>query len=276
MRIKSIIKILPILPFFLVSSISNLSAQGHFELGFHYGSWSIDVAGSLIEEEISNGLEEELRDEFLAEIQQDHPDLFERSYDQNVEFDSGGHNYGFEMRWYPNGKGGSFSLGLSVEKTSMRVSLTDVSSRLELSDGSIFNAASDAEFTLSPLAFLLSFRWDIKPASWKVRPYITFGFGAAAISSVDTGEISYSYSGDLVIAGENPEHYEDQETKTIKELREEIEEDEGEEVFLDIPVIPFLQLNIGLKGEVAENLFLLVDAGIWNGFLLRGGASYRF
>ena len=62
--------------------------------------------------------------------------------------------------------------------------------------------------------------------------------------------------------------------KTLKEWKDELE---GKEEDLFIPgFIPFIQLNVGLKGEVTDNIHLLVDAGIWNGFLLRGGIAFRF
>ena len=52
-------------------------------------------------------------------------------------------------------------------------------------------------------------------------------------------------------------------------------EADGEDFFLP-GFIPFIQINLGLKAEITDNLHLLVDAGIWNGFLLRGGIAFRF
>jgi hypothetical protein len=59
----------------------------------------------------------------------------------------------------------------------------------------------------------------------------------------------------------------------IKELKDEMEA-EGEEFFLP-GFVPFVQLNLGLKAVLTPNVHLLVDAGIWNGFLIRGGVSIR-
>jgi hypothetical protein len=39
--------------------------------------------------------------------------------------------------------------------------------------------------------------------------------------------------------------------------------------------VPFVQLNLGLKAVITPNVSLLVDAGIWNGFLIRGGVAFR-
>jgi hypothetical protein len=40
-------------------------------------------------------------------------------------------------------------------------------------------------------------------------------------------------------------------------------------------VFPFVQLNFGVKGEITNNLFLLIDVGVWDGFLLRAGLGLR-
>jgi hypothetical protein len=39
--------------------------------------------------------------------------------------------------------------------------------------------------------------------------------------------------------------------------------------------LPFIQLNLGLKAKVTPNIHLMVDAGIWNGFIIRGGLAIR-
>lgn len=277
MKIQKFTKILPAFLLVFVFFSPNLSAQGHFEFGFHYSSWSIDVLRGMIEEGISDALETDLKDEFLENIREEH-NVEETSYSQEVSFDSGGNNYGFEIRWYPGGSEGSFSLGLSVEKTTMRVSLPKISASLSLTDldegkSANFQGTASGKFLIKPLSFHLSFRWDIKPV-WRVHPYITFGFGAATGTAFEEAEYTYSYTGDYTVTGETPEHREGGETKSIKKLRDELEE-EGEEFFLP-PFFPFIQLNLGLKGEITENIHLLVDAGIWDGFLIRGGIALRF
>lgn len=234
----------------------------------------------MIEENLSNSLETDLKKKFLDDIQSDFPLLTEKSYSQKVEFDSGGDNFGFEVRWYPGGAHGSFSLGLSVEKTTMRVSIPEVSASLGLEDAvssppktANFQARAESEFLIKPLSFHLSFRWDILPSS-RVHPYITLGVGAAAGTALEEAEVSYSYSGDLVITGENPEHYDDSVKKSLKQLKEDLEA-EGEEFFLP-GFLPFIQLNVGIKGIITQNVHFLMDAGIWDGFLIRGGIAFRF
>jgi hypothetical protein len=222
-------------------------------------------------------LETDLRDQILEDIQADYPNLMETSYSQTVQFDSGGDNFGFEVRYYPGGEKGSFSLGLSVEKTTMRVSLPEVTAQLSLNDGSLpqdahFSASSAAEFLFKPWSFHLSLRWDLFPSS-VVHPYITLGLGAATASALEEAEVSYSYSRELTVPGEAAEQYSDSVNKSLKELKDEMEA-EGEEFFLP-RFVPFVQLNLGLKAVLTPNVHLLIDAGIWNGFLIRGGVSIR-
>lgn len=251
--------------------------KGHWEFGFHYSRWSINLLRSAIEEDLSDALETDLKDQVLEDIQADYPYLMEKSYSQEVHFDSGGDNLGFEIRYYPSGENGSFSVGLSVEKTTMRVSLPEVSAQMTLIDASTlqeaqFSGSSEAEFLFKPWSFHLSFRWDIFPSSI-VHPYITLGLGAATGSALENAEVSYAYVGELSVPGEGTETYSNSERKSIQELKDEMEA-EGEEFFLP-GFMPFFQLNLGLKAVVTPNVHLLVDAGIWNGFLVRGGISVR-
>ena len=270
MKIRNVLKIIP--AFFLVFLvlIPNLSADGHFELSFHYGTWNLNLIGDLVEDGLSEALESAFEDVILEKIQEDYPELQDPIYDQTVEFDSGGNNYGFEIRWYPGGHDGSFSLGVSVEKTKMEVDLTEVTMDMIFEDDSTFQGQAIGDVVLNPLTFLLSVRWDILPKS-PVHPYITLGVGAAAFSSFKDDIVTYSWSGELDVAGGPTETYEESGTKTIEEIKEELEEDE------DFPLsfLPFIQLNLGLKGKITENIHLMVDAGIWNGFIIRGGIAIR-
>ena len=270
-KAKGSLKVIFIISFIFLL-VSSVSAQGKIEFGFHYSGWSMNVLRGLIEGMLEDGLESALKDDFLSDIQGDYPYLEEESYEQNVSFDSSGDNYGFELRWYPGGHDGSFSLGLSVEKTTMRVALTDISAQMDLNPDAFFEAGGSAEFLIKPLSFHLSFRWDLFPSS-RIRPYFTFGFGAATAAALENAELSYSYSGELNIQNQIHESYSESETKTLGEIAEEIEDDDEE--FTLPGFFPFIQLNLGLKGEITRNVYLLFDAGIWDGFMLRGGLAVR-
>jgi hypothetical protein len=271
LRIRNVLKVIPVLVLVYFISASTLSAQGQFELSFHYSRWNIDILGNIIEDAISDALANELEDTISTDIKDEY-DLDLISYSQEVDFDSSGHNYGFEIRWYPGGQYGSFSIGLSVEKTSMKVGLKEIYTDLELSDNSSFQGTAAGDFLIEPLSFHLSFRWDIMPYS-RIHPYITFGVGAASFSSFEDDEVTYSYSGVLERPGFEPETETGGETKTIKQIRDDLEEED--EDFLPLPFLPFIQLNLGLKGKITDNIHLMVDAGIWNGFMLRGGIAIR-
>ncbi len=271
MKFRSVLKIIPAFLLVFLAVGPNLSADGHFELSFHYSRWSIDILGDIIEDAVSDAIENELEDTISEDIKNEYGlDLV--SYSQTVDFDSSGDNYGFEVRWYPGGQYGSFSMGLSVEKTSMKVGFKEITTDLELSDNSTFQGNATGEFLINPLSFHLSFRWDILPAS-QITPYITLGAGAASFSSIENDGVSYSYSGKLERPGFAPETESGGESKTIKEIQDELEA-EGDD-FLPLPFLPFIQLNLGLKGKITQNIHLMVDAGIWNGFLIRGGIAIR-
>lgn len=272
MKNQRFLKILPAVLFFFFLGMSNLSAQGYFELSVHYSRWNIDLLGNIIEDAINDALEGDLKDAILEDIQEDYPDLQEVSYAQEVEFDSSGNNYGFEVRWYPGGQFGSFSLGFSIEKTSMELRLPKVSSTLGLTDNADFRGEAEGSIKINPLSFHLSVRWDILPTS-RITPYITFGAGAASFSSIENDKLSYSWSGDLTVPGVGGESREGGEDKTLKELRDEAKEED--EDFLPIGFVPFIQLNLGLKGKITDFVHIMVDAGIWNGFLIRGGIALR-
>ena len=271
MKIRTIPKFL--MPFLLIlmAMPSGLFADGHFELSIHYSRWNIDILGNIIEDAVSDAIESELEETISEDLKSEYGlDLVD--YSQTVDFDSSGDNYGFEVRWYPGGWNGSFSIGLSVEKTSMKIGFKEITTDLELSDDASFQGTATGEFLINPLSFHLSLRWDILPSS-RVTPYITMGVGAATFSSIEDDEVSYSYSGELTRPGFGPEIETGSETKTIGDIQDELEADD--EDFLPLPFLPFIQLNLGLKGKITDNIHLMVDAGIWNGFIIRGGIAIR-
>lgn len=261
-----------------------LAAKGKIEFGFHYGSWGLNLLKPVIEN-LASDFAKQMKDEQLDKIREEHPGFEEVSSSNVVEFDSGGHTFGFELRWYPGGEKGSFSLGISAEKLSMRISLPKVSTSLSLRDPLSrdligFQADGDAEVKSGPLAFLLSVRWDIMP-SHRIHPYVTFGLGLAGLSAIDNTKLTYNFRGVLLRPGEDPEIIEESASKTVADLKEEDrrrkeEEGLGEKPFdIPIPFFPFVMLHIGLKGKITPNVHLLVDFGVLDGFALRGGIAVR-
>jgi hypothetical protein len=265
--------------FSLTSGAPFLRAQGHWEFGVHYSRWSLNLVKSLIEDSLNDTVASDLKDKFLKDIQKDYPSKKETGYSQKIAFDSSGDNYGAEVRFYPGGRHGSFSLGFSVEKSTMKVSLPEVAASLEFEDEithmtGTFNGNATGEFLLKPLSFHLSFRWDIFPSAG-LHPYITLGVGASTAKAIDMATYSYSYTGTLNVPGNPPKEYSGSDSKTLKELKDE-QEAKGEDFTVPLHFVPFVQLNLGLKGQLTDNIHLLVDAGVWDGFLLRAGVSFRF
>ena len=282
MKKKLMVPIPFILGAFLIPFSTALEAKGKFELGVHYGSWGINVLKGAIE----SGVASAIRDQMIDSLKKDHPDVVANSDETNVNFDSGGYNLGFDLRWYPGGEYGSFSLGVSVERTKMRVSVDRASADISVSytgeDGKIrtegFSGNGTGEFRINPLSFHLSLRWDIFPTA-RIHPYLTFGLGISPGSYLDEGTLDYAVQGDLLKKDGTAEHHEDAGTKTLGQLRKESDEDaqaEGKESNIPFWFIPFVQLNLGLRGRITDNVSLLIDAGIWDGFLLRGGIAVRF
>ena len=265
--------------FSLASGASVLRAQGYWEFGIHYSRWSLNLVKSLVEDSLNDTVASDLKDKILEDIQADYPSKKETDYSQKIAFDSSGDNFGAEVRFYPGGRHGSFSLGFSVEKSTMKVSLPEVEASLEWEDEithqtGTFNGNATGEFLLKPLSFHLSVRWDIFPSAG-LHPYITLGVGAASGKAIDKATYSYSYTGTLNVPGDPPKEYSGSDFKTLKEIKDE-QEAKGEDFPIPVNFVPFVQLNLGLKGRLTDNIHLLVDTGVWDGLLLRAGVAFRF
>ncbi len=258
---------------------SPLLAQGKWEFGFHYSRWGLNLVKSLIEDKLGDTVASNLEDRFLEDIQADYPSIRKTGYRQDITFDSSGDNYGAEVRYFPAGWYGSFSIGLAVEKSTMKVGFPSAASTMDLEDANThatgtFTGNANGEFLIKPLSFHLSVRWEIVPTAG-IHPYITIGVGASTAKAIDTSKYVYAYTGTLATPQGHTRSYSGGETKTLDELRAE-QEAKGESWPLPVNFLPFLQLNIGLRGRLSENLYALVDAGIWDGFLVRGGLAFRF
>lgn len=270
----------------VLTDASPAAAQGKFEFGFHYGSWSLNLLKPVVES-LADSFAEEFKNKVFDKIQEDNPgvDLRELDFQNQVEFDSSGRNYGFEIRWYPAGENGSFSIGLAMEKNSFKIGLPNVSTVMTLEDMKTheiigFEGAGSADVQSEPLVFLLTFRWDIFPRGL-IHPYFTFGLGAAGVSAWDETVLNYMFTGTANFPGEPLQTIAESGTKTFLQLKEEdvqrkIDEGSDEKPF-DYPIkfFPFLQLHFGLKAKLAKFAHLLVDFGVLDGFVLRGGVAIR-
>jgi hypothetical protein len=200
MRIKRRLIIVGLVLSCLLLVHPDLRAQGRFEFGLHYGHWSLNLLRPMIKGLVDD-FAKQIKDQQLDKIKEDHPEFREVTFANDFSFDSGGPNFGFEFRWYPAGQEGSFSLGLSVEKTTLRITVPNVSTSLTLEDATTleqagFRATAGAAIESKPLAFLLTLRWDIFPTKI-IHPYFTLGLGLAGESALLKTRMTYDFRGTL-------------------------------------------------------------------------------
>jgi len=262
----------------LAAGAPGLLAQGgHFEISGHYGRWTLDLLGHAAVDLIDDASADGLRGAIEDEINTIYPNLEAIQFTQDLRFDSHGDNFGLSVRWYPGGRRGSFSLGLSVEKSSFKV-LPTAAVLMDLYDYSTLESATfdgdvDASALIKATSFLLTFRWDIFPTK-AIHPYLTFGGGISTARALDNSTMSYQFTGQL--AGETipAQTITGSETKTLRELRDEALEDDE----TDFPIpnfLPFVQVNLGLKARLTRNLHLFVDAGVFDGLMVSTGIALR-
>lgn len=249
--------------FLIISTVFLFSqfalAKGKWQIGPHYGSWSLGPIESMIEDLVEDALESEFQgliEEYLGIID---PDW---EYTPDIHFGSGGTNLGLEVRFYPAGQDGSFSIGLAVEKSELELTL-DGSITFGLADGSYVQGSANTRLLLEPTSYHLSLRWDLMP-SWRLHPYISFGAGIGSLNGVLTyDDVSVeAYDGSTTTTVTYPPGQMD-----LADLLEE-------GGYQTIP-LPILQLNLGFNFRITNYLHVLFDAGIWNGFLVRGGVYLR-
>lgn len=223
--------------------------QGKWEVGIHYSRWSINVAKSFIEDNFTDAFE---------------------NFDPDkgaLDFDSNGNNYGIEVRFFPGGKNGAFSIGLSYERNNFKGTL---SGSYEEQDnfGNRAVVTGDGSFEMNPHSFNFSLRWDLFPAA-RLHPYIGLGFGIGPLD----GTLFMKTTTTTYIGGQTLTDIEYEEL-SLKEAIEEIEQDEGE----DFPVnfFPIVYLHLGIRGEIVPNIYLMGEVAIYDGIIFRGGLALRF
>jgi opacity protein-like surface antigen len=236
---------------------------GFWEIEVHYGSWSLDAVKSLFEKSLTKKVGAEIRDEVTDKLNATRNILVKSSYEQAITFDSGGSNYGAEIRFFPRGRAGSFSLGVALEKTRIRMDLAGFVKQ-NYSNGSSARVDSTAFIETEPFTVNVNFRWDFFPSS-RVSPYFVFGFGFGAFK----GDFGFSYTGAFEMGGAS-ESVSDTQVKSVEDF---IEEDNPN---VHLTFFPLLQSSLGIKAEIYRGITLRVEAGFWNGLTARGGLAFRF
>ncbi|MFW6128953.1 MAG: hypothetical protein ACOC6P_01750 [Candidatus Aminicenantaceae bacterium] len=236
--------------------------EGRFEVEVHYSNWTLNWIKGLLENTLNQELGDAIQDEIIRQIENRGFSVVQSDFENELVFDSSGSNYGLEVRLYPRGREGSFSLGISIEKTDMNISIVGTVKQ-EFNDSSYAEIEAEGYLTLSPISSNLSFRWDFIPQG-RITPYFVCGLGLAPLK----GEVSYNYTGGYYWGGPE-EIIKDSDAKSFKEIEEEIE--------FNIPnIMILLQTCVGVRGEIMPFLHARVEAGFWDGFVIRGGLAYRF
>ncbi len=240
-----------IFTFVIIFLISGLSAvDKKWEIELHFSSWSINFLSSTV-----TGVIEDEIDEYDPEKGE-------------LTFNSHGTNLGIGVRYYPGGKTGSLSFGLSHERNNFIIDLTGKYIKAD-SIGQQMVIDGSGKIELYPHSFHFNIRWDILP-TYRIHPYFGFGFGIGVLN----GNVeAYATSVTTLYNGETIEAVEYDENDTLNELINEYKE-EGNS--LPIRFLPFLQMQFGVKGEVAKDTYLLAEFQFYNGFSFKGGVSYRF
>jgi hypothetical protein len=242
--------------------ISEEETGGHWEFEVHYSGWSINPVKSQFEDSLAKKASNEIRGLVTDELNASHGGRLVPSLNsQNLAINSEGSNYGLGVRYYPLGRRGALSIGFSLEKTKIRVTM-DGAVTQNYSDGSVATVESKSFGVTNPFTVNLSFRWDFFPR-WRVTPYFVFGLGFGPLN----GEVSYIYTG-TYRRGSSQVSVQGEDVKTFDELREE-----GD---IKLDLFPLLQITLGVKGEIFKGIFALGEVGIWDGLIFRGGVGYRF
>ena len=232
-------------------------ARGHWEIEAHVGTWSLNILRGPIEDALGDALQEVVQDQ----LREDFPEKGLGPYTQRIRFDSSGYNFGFGIRFYPDGMDGVFSMGVSLERTKMRLRV-DGTVHQDFQDGSELDTTATGEVVMYPWTIHFSLRWDI-PVHPQIRPYVTLGFGYSGLTGTVTAQGSGTMR-DAALPIPIPLIYGFSETENLQNLQ-------------DLPIrwIPFIELNLGIRLRLEERLALLLDAGIWNGLRIRGGLAVR-
>lgn len=237
-----------IIVFVLLLFVNSYSA-GKWEIGTHYSFWSLNL------------LKSEIEKNFTPEL-----DL----YDPNkghFNFDSNGNNYGFEIRFFPGGKDGSFSIGLSYERNNFKAKINGAYTEYD-NAGNRLEAEAQGTVDVFPHSINLGFRWELWPSS-RIHPYIGIGFGMGSLD----GNLKADTKATVFYSNGATQTQTDHEEKTIQQVLDEMKE-EGNEYPLSF--FPIAHIHFGLRGEVVRDVYLLGEVAIYDGFIFRGGIAYRF
>ena len=239
---------------------------GYIEVTVLGSSWSIDLIKGLFEDSIVDKFSIEIRKVITDDLRKKyyHYSLVPIStYEKNLVFDSTGPNYGLELRYYSRGWGGSFSLGLSFEQTSMKLGVTGTVKQY-FKDGSYAEADVEGSATASVFSTNVSFRWDMLP-SGPVNPFFILGLGWAPFKA----DVTETYTGTFHPASGAAESITSTTVTSVADIAADNDFDLPDAFFI-------VHVGLGFKVRVYSGISALAEVGLWDGLLLRAGLAYRF
>ena len=226
-----------------------------YSLHIGYSFWTLNLVKGLIEEKVGDELQTQLQDS----INNDFPEETLTDYSQDVNFNSSGGGIYLELRIYPSGEKGSFSVGFSYARVDSNIELSG-NIRQNFESGDYITATASSSLVHKYSAFLLDLRWDLFP-NGRVHPYFSLGGGLAPLN----GTISYQASGYAYINKIKEKYEIEDETKELDEIED-----------INISMIPVLLINLGIRVDLYKGISLYADGGLWNGFLFKVGLLYSF
>ncbi|MGE5340544.1 MAG: hypothetical protein ACM3SY_03595 [Candidatus Omnitrophota bacterium] len=237
-------KLLVLMFVFAVISVFAHAESGYVEIGGHYSYWNIDVIGKLVSE---NAV----------------PDF--DYYDPakgKLNFKSEGNNYGVELRFFPGGKKGSFSIGFSYERNNFKAKLDGSYTETD-NLGRQGTATVTGTMDLVPHSFNVNLRWEIAPAAF-IHPYFGIGFGFGKLEGAFTAHSSLAVTGQPI--------QESNETLTLREALDKLKEEGNEFPFKFFPIV---QVQLGLRIQILPGVYALAEGAVYDGLTIRGGLSFR-
>jgi hypothetical protein len=241
--------------FFMVLIISLGFSKPKYYISIGYGNWSLNLLKSTIEDK----LDDLLRDNLQDSIKSDYPSQTLGDYSQNVNFDSSGGGVNFQIRIYPGGEKGSFSLGFSYFRVDSKI-IISADIRQNFTSGDYIASDAEGNLIVNYSAFAVDLKWDLL-VNGKIHPYISFGGGIAPLK----GNMDYYANGAYYSHNKKRESY------TISNSDDLTEIDD-----IKISYLPIIIINFGVRVDIIKNGSLFLDAGIWNGFMVKGGIAYTF
>ena len=254
----------------LPETVKKSSLSGKLQIGIHYGPWTLKPFSNYFEDDLLREISKEIRERVNNAIFGSIPwGGLVTDYDDELVFGTSGHNIGFEIRFYPKGPEGSFSLGFSLERTKIKIKAEGPINQYYI-EGASSTVEGLGYITTDPLTMNLSFRWDTNP-SWRVSPYFVVGFGLATL----LGEVGYEWTGSYQYKN-IIEQTDGSDTLTFQEVEWQTGKSFSES-FTNIPNIFYLfQLNVGVRARITPNFFINGEFGFWDGMVFRAGVSYGF